>query len=167
MYVRKDLKITVINPDIDKINSVDDVWIQVQHRKFPSIIVGCVYRHPRALAASFSYLADVFKYVCLRNKPVFILGDLNDNQFVNGNNLCRIIKSLNLTQVVDKPTRITANSSTLLDVIITNSESMIIKSDVSPSPIADHETISSIVNFHKPKIILDTQERRLFPKRGA
>ena len=63
MYVRKDLKITVINPDIDKINNVDDVWIQVQHRKFPSIIVGCVYRHPRALAASFSYLADVFKYV--------------------------------------------------------------------------------------------------------
>ena len=62
--------------------------------------------------------------------------------------------------MVDKPTRITANSSTLLDVIITNSESMIIKSDVSPSPIADHETISIIVNIHKPKKVPEIRTYR-------
>ncbi len=29
---------------------MEDVWIKVQRKKFPSIIVGCMYRHPKAPA---------------------------------------------------------------------------------------------------------------------
>lgn len=153
VYIRENLDFSVIDRPIgiEKFEGIEDLWIKVQHRKFPSFIIGCIYRHPKALVASFSYLANVFKEVCLKNKPVFILGDLNDNLLVKGNNLGKIIRNLNLKQVIDKPTRITSNSSTLLDVAITNRIDMIVKSDVIPSSIADHEMISIIINVQKPK----------------
>ena len=89
--------------------------------------------------------------MCLKNKPIFALGDLNDNLFEKGNHVSKIIKSLNLKQVIDKPTRITEKSSTLIDVAIANKMERIIKTDILPSPIADHEIISIIVNVRKPK----------------
>ena len=160
IYIRENFNFSVINTSINKVEGVEDVWVQVQHRKFPSFIIGGVYRHPKALAASFLYLADTFKNICLRNKPVFILGDMNDDLFVKGNNLSKIIRNLNLKQVINKPTRITVNSSTLLDVAITNKIGMIVDSDVIPSPIADHEIISIIINIRKPKQEPETRTYR-------
>ena len=87
----------------------------------------------------------------MRGKPVFILGDLNDNLFTPDNKLSKIIKRQNLSQLIDKPTRITGHSSTLLDVIITNRADMALLSNVIPSPVADHEMISMIINIQKPK----------------
>ena len=68
--------------------------------------------------ASFGYISDVFKNVLLRKKPVFIMGDFSDDLLARGNNVNKIVNNLNLKQVVDKPTRITRNSSTLLDAVI-------------------------------------------------
>ena len=48
IYVRDDLNISVIDTGIDKCDNVEDVWLKVQHKKFPSFIIGCVYRHPKA-----------------------------------------------------------------------------------------------------------------------
>ena len=162
IYVRDDLKITPINVNIDKgnIEGIEDIYIQIQSKKFPSLILGCIYRHPKALASSFSYLADVFKALCLRNKPIFIVGDLNDNLFNMGSNLNKIVNNLNLKQIIDKPTRIAHNSSTLLDVAITNNVDMIVYSNVLPSTIADHEMLSFIVNIRKPKYKPETRTFR-------
>ena len=141
IYFRDNLKIKVLDTGVDKIENVEEIWVQVQSKKFPSFIIGCIYRHPKALAASFSHLSDVFKIMLLKKKPVFILGDFNDNFFDKGNHINKVCKNLNLFQVIEKPTRITQHSSTLLDLIITNNISMIVQSDVTPSPIADHEMI--------------------------
>lgn len=153
IYIRDDLNITIINTGIERCENIEDIWVQIQHKKFPSFIVGCMYRHPKALAASFDYINEVFKAVCLKNKPVFIFGDLNDNLLVGGSNLGKVIKNLNLKQMIDKATRITQTSSTLLDVVITNKSDMIASSNVFPSSIADHEHISVTINVRKPKKI--------------
>ena len=136
---------------MEKFNGIEDLWLTIQCRKLPSIIIACIYRHPKTTADSFEYLLDCFRNICLKNKPVFILGDINDDQLNPNNKLCRIIKSTKLTQLIDKPTRITDHSSTLLDVIITNKPDLIINSSVTPSPIADHELISVSINIIKPK----------------
>lgn len=151
IFIRDHFNVKSIALDIDRVDGVDDVWIQVQYKRFPSFIIGCVYRHPGARAPSYSYLSNIFKSICLRNKPVFILGDFNDDLLVRGNNMNKIINNLNLKQVIDIPTRITPISSTLLDLLITNKKEMIVKSDVFPSPIADHEMITVVVNISKPK----------------
>ena len=85
-----------------------------------------------------------------RNKPMFILGDLNEDLLVV-NRLDGIINSSRLTQIVKKPTRITSSSATLLDVIMTNRPEMIMSSDVYPCEIADHDLITVQINIAKPK----------------
>ena len=151
VYYRDSLKIKVLDTGIDKIENIEEIWIQVQRKKFPSFIIGCIYRHPKALAASFSYLSDVFKVMLLKRKPIFILGDFNDDYLNRGNHINKVCKNLNLWQIIDKPTRITQHSSTLLDLIITNNINMIVQSEVTPSPIADHEMVSIFINIRKPK----------------
>ena len=87
----------------------------------------------------------------MRNKTMFALGDLNDDLLQNNSQLSRVIKTNKLTQLINKPTRITPNSATLIDVIITNKPDILINTEVIPHPIADHELISATLNITKPK----------------
>ena len=160
IYYRDCLKIKVLDTEIDKIENVEEIWIQVQCKKFPSFIIGCIYRHPKALVKSFSHLSEVFKVMLLKKKPIFILGDFNDNLLDKSNHMNKVCRNLNLYQLIEKPTRITQHSSTLLDLIITNNTKMIVQSDVTPSPIADHEMISILINVRKPKKELDVRTYR-------
>ncbi len=37
----------------------------------PAVIIGCVYRHPKASADSFEYLQDVFRLVCKQEEFLY------------------------------------------------------------------------------------------------
>ena len=126
---------------------VEDERVTVQCRKLPAIIVGCAYRHPKALVASFDYIEDVFKVICLRNKKVFILGDFNDDLLDKGNKLRKVLRSNHLTQIVKVPTRTTSSSAILLDLIITNEPAAITSHAVVPQAILDHHLISAVIDY--------------------
>ncbi len=49
-----------------------------------------------------------------------MLGDINDDLLKRGNKLSTIININILHQIVDKLTRVTQKSATLLDIIVTN-----------------------------------------------
>jgi hypothetical protein len=54
-----------------------------------------------------------------KDSNIVLVGDLNSNLFcVNNNNLVDIMNTFVFKNVIDKPTRVTENSSTLLDPII-------------------------------------------------
>ena len=151
IYVRNTLTANTIDIAITKPDGIEDIWITVQCRKLPSIIVACVYRHPKAPTQTYDYLLEVFSLMYLRNKSFYILGDLNDDMFSKSNKIGSILRDAKLFQVINKPTRITQTSSTLIDLIITNNLDMIIDSDVLPCEIADHELISITLDIRKPK----------------
>ena len=151
IYVRNNFKVVFLTSNLEKSPQVEDLWVVVQSHKFPSFILGCIYRHPHGLNESFDYLSDVISYMCLRNKPILILGHINDNLFSPENKIGHIIHTLNLTQVINKPTRITATSSTLLDLAITNKTNFIVHSDVVSCSVADHELITVTINVRKEK----------------
>ena len=67
------------------------------------------------------------------------------------NKINKILSNNKLKQLIDKPTRITGTSRTLLDVIITNNKSLVMSHDVLPYSIGDHELISAKLNITKPK----------------
>ena len=96
MYVKEYLKVTVLTPSVEKPSHVEDLWMSIQYKKFPSFIVGCVYRHPHALNDSFNYLSDTFSHMCLRNKAILILGDFNDDLFCSDNKIANILQTLHL-----------------------------------------------------------------------
>lgn len=151
IYVRSNLNCKLLTKEINKPNGIEEVWLNVQCRKLPSIIVGCIYRHPKGSVETFNYLNEVLKLMNLRNKPLYVLGDLNDDQLSTGNKLSKIINTNKLNQIIDKPTRITPTSATTLDLIIVNKPESIIHSDVVPKIVGDHELISVKINMKKPK----------------
>lgn len=69
---------------------------------------------PHATSESFEYLE-----MSLKKKPLFILSDLN-YLTKRSAKLVKIIKKNRLKQITNKPTRITENTLSLLDVIITD-----------------------------------------------
>ena len=161
IYVKCSLKVNVITLRIpiqtdleDTIpiqTEIEDIYLSIQCEKYPSIIVGCVYRHPKAHAISFEYINSVLQSLCISKKSFYILGDLNDDILSPGNKISKIVNSNKLTQLVKKPTRITDTSATLLDVIITNNPSIVVSQDVFPTIISDHERISMKLKISKPK----------------
>ena len=151
IYVKDNLKVESITLNIDRHPQIEDLWITVQSHKFPSFIIGCVYRHPHASHDSFDYLSEIFKFICLKKKSVLALGDLNDDMLDSGNKIGHIIRNNSLTQLVTKPTRITTTSSTLIDLIITNNLEIVRHSDVLPCHVADHELITLVINVKKEK----------------
>ncbi len=66
IYVKDDLPATLINLSVPKRAGVEDVWITVQCRKLPSIIIGCMYRHPNTPSVVFDYIQDVLRTICIK-----------------------------------------------------------------------------------------------------
>lgn len=151
IYVKDFLFVNMISLNVPKQEGVEDVWLTVQCRKLPSIIIGCIYRHPKAPISSFDYIQEVFQVLSLKNKALYILGDFNDNLLAKDNKMTKIIKRNKLTQLINKPTRVTHTSSTLLDLVITNKPNAVLSCDVVPQEIADHDLTSITIDISKPK----------------
>ncbi len=152
IYVKNNLTVTQINTTlIDKPEGVEDLWLTVQCRKLPAFIVGCLYRHPHSRVDTFNYIDEIFKFIALRNKAFYVLGDFNCNILSKDNKMENVIFNANLTQLIDKPTRTASCSATLIDLIVTNRPALALSNDVIPCPIGDHDLITVTLNVSKPK----------------
>ena len=65
--------------------------------------------------------------------------------------MSKTVRDLKLEQLVNSPTRIVPNSTTLLDLVITNNSEMVRDLEVVPGPVADHGAIVVTMNISKPK----------------
>ena len=151
IYVSDSLSVTPVDVNMEPVEGVEDLWLTIQCRKLPSVIIGCMYRHPHANSHSFQYVTDVFNFMRLRNKSFYVLGDFNCNFLYKNNKMEQIMKSSKLTQLIDKPTRTTSHSVTLLDMIVTNAPALALHVDVIPCPVADHDLISVTLDIAKSK----------------
>ena len=150
IYARNELTIAQIDLGLPVCAGVEDVWLRVQSRKLPSVIVGAMYRHPHALVETFNYISETLQRASLLNKSIFLLGDLNDDLLQPQTKLSKILQETKFDQLIDRPTRITQTSKTLLDVIITNKKDLVLSFDVEPCHYSDHEMISVEINIDKP-----------------
>ncbi len=125
-----------------------------------SVILGSIYRHPKAPQETFDYLHEILRNMSLRNKGLYVLGDINDDWLSSGNKLSAIIRANKLYQIIDRPTRVTPQSATLLNIPINNKQHTIIHKDVIPSTIADHDQITATINIAKPKRLPVTRTSR-------
>ena len=88
-------------------------------------------------------------------KDIFIVGDLNCNM-LKDNQDAKVLKdlcsSLNLKQLINTPTRVTSQSSTLIDLIITSNTTLVVESGVLENQISDHFLIFTVLKLKKPKL---------------
>ena len=78
IYVKNTLTVNECNLDVVKIDGIEEVWLSIQSRKLPSVIVGCLYRHPHASNDTFDHILECLRSACLKKKAIYVLGDLLD-----------------------------------------------------------------------------------------
>ena len=71
------------------------------------------------------------------------MGDLNVNYLKKNEDIDikNVIRTHGFTQLVDQPTRVTKNSSTLIDIIATNNTKNIKAVNVIPLSLSDHDMV--------------------------
>lgn len=152
IYVRKCKNIANINIILPDDNGcVEHLWLTT-HINGKKVGIGCVYRPPNCpynnIQVIENFLAD-FSVSC---EYFFCLGDLNIN-ILHKNTpenifLENLTKAFNLIQLINKPTRITLNTSSLIDLIFTNNDDITFKSDVIDLPqFSDHHLVYCAVNI--------------------
>ena len=100
-------------------------------------------------------------------QTIFFLDDFNNKrtdwqmphtQSEVGNKLLNLLLQNSLAQLISQPTRDSNNSTTLLDLLITDCPHMVLNSGVSPSPAnLDHCTIYCTLN-------IDTYRSKLYKR---
>ncbi|MBY0580085.1 MAG: hypothetical protein K2P53_00155, partial [Rickettsiales bacterium] len=103
----------------------ESLCIEIVNKTTKNIIINTTYRKPAGNLQIFKTLLNTFlTKVNKERKHVYIVGDINlDLMRQASNNVKHFIDTLlqhNFIPTINKPTRITKNSSTLLDNIITN-----------------------------------------------
>ena len=135
----------------------ENVWAEIKLKKNESLIVGSVYRHPNN---NIKYFEDAFVNIIKsfnRREKFIVLGDFNINygSIASSPNIADYvnhINSLGCLQLVDKPTRITQTSTTIIDHFDIDSISL---SDVTPTifckDISDHLPVCAEIKCRPSK----------------
>ena len=125
----------------------------------PSVLLCCIYLSPNSDALHRSKILSFVDSLSEYNQLI-IMGDLNSPD-INwstlcgntsfSNSLCNIIFSLNLVQLVEKPTHIKGN---ILDIVLTNMINKVVNLDVDVSScreLSDHHLVifDMVLSFSK------------------
>jgi endonuclease/exonuclease/phosphatase family metal-dependent hydrolase len=171
IFVKKNLKFKLLPEKsvfVDRV--LESIFVEIEFDRNNTCIIGSVYRpgsHPDLTEnEQFTQFTDLFSNICNEisacNSQSYIMGDINLNALLYDScakttEFIDLLFSFGLLQVVSKPTRVTQNSATLIDHVITNprSNSALLKSVIIISRISDH---FPIVHFKQTNKIPAKQE---------
>ena len=117
-----------------------------------NIIIGCIYRHPKASIEIFTdQLNELLRHLNQNKYQFYILGDINIDffQYLNHQPTEKYLDMLhinNTAPLITKPTRITNHTKTLIDHIYTNTLTSQITSGIALYDISDHLPIFCVIN---------------------
>ena len=137
--------ITYLRQKYLEYDEIEAIWLEILVEKENSFIIGIMYSLPeniKSLTQKFKQtLANIL--ISLSNKETVILGDLNCNYLDNKNNL--LIKDLfklrGYKETIKTATWIAKDSSTFIDVILTNPPHNVINANSIISSLSDHNVI--------------------------
>ena len=152
LYIKDSLDYIVrsdIHVYIGSESSFESLFIEIKNCAQKDVIVGLIYRPPSQSITNFiDEMEVVLEKMSSENKKCYLLGDFNIDllKFETHNQtleLLNLLYSFTFRPLIDKPTRITSSTATLIDNVFTNDialhNSEIILSDVSDHlPIITH-----------------------------
>ena len=138
-YIKSSINFSVRN-DLN-IADLENVCIEVRKPQSKPLIVVNWYRPPNSHVRLYSHLENLIRKLDLKNFDFFLLDDMNidmattksDNDARQLNNIADICG-----QLINEPTRITDKSTSLIDLIYTNSPERVVCSRVAHVCISDH-----------------------------
>ena len=155
IYIKKEIpsKYIPISYEHDKF---EVCAIEVVLNKVKVAVVS-IYKSPSVEYRVYDLIFESLQALIIKYGHVVILGDLNID-FLNKDTpkyryfKSQIVDPLGLTQLINKPTRTTKNTKTLIDLILVSSPESVKYSDVTVCPFeVDHDLIYMAYNFKKVK----------------
>ena len=146
--------------------AIENIWIEIFIPKSKSILLGIFYRPPgtsKYLAADFiATFNEMLAYCSSENKEAILLGDFNVNYLNNGQDkeIKDAFRLYGFKQIIKKATRVSNDSSSLIDLIVTNNPLSISKCDVFPTCIGDHDMVGCVQKINNVKFIPKIVMRR-------
>ena len=127
-------------------DDLESISVEVKKPNSCPFIISTKYTLPSATVDIFTKIESLLSNVeDNEDKKIYLLGDLNCNLLDTTNfaakKLDSIMEIYQLIQVIDKPTRLTESSASLLDVCITSAPNKIMCSDVIHTGGSDHSLI--------------------------
>ena len=131
-----------------KNKNIENIWIEVNTFRY-KFLTELFYRPPISTAEFWDILEDSFENASDLNHAMIILGDFNNDILSNNCNkkLERIMLKFNLHHIIKEATRLTENSETCLDLIMTNHKAIICNSEILAPFQSDHCTVTAEISF--------------------
>lgn len=157
-YIKSYLSFHILETNLQ----IEQLWLTVScnARRYA---FGVVYNPHRRYYTSFvDSLESTFSMLLPETEDIFCFGDFNvDLLDVESAATAYVMESLDafgLSQIINEPTRVTANSATLIDYIVTSNTSIVKNVSVIPNHEADHHLTRCTLDVphSKPNIIFRT-----------
>ena len=147
LYIKNSISYKIIDELDLKHNFVENIWIEVETKTKKSIAVGVVYRHPGNIVNQIELFTKAIKkfFLNMSNKKMefYFVSDFNINLLQSHCN--QIIKTYvdnflgySVKCCINKPTRISVSTNSLLDHIYTNDFNRSLFSGIALCDISDH-----------------------------
>ena len=149
LYIKKPLEqfVRILDCSICTANS-EEIWVEIKKPGWKIVNMGFIYRPPNGDIKIFIKTLDYSLSEKIgkgnpNNKELYILSDLNVDYFrgkdTNRSKLRDLELKYNMRQIIKHPTRITAHSKSIIDLIYTTLPSdLILDSGVLDVNISDH-----------------------------
>ena len=148
MYIKESID-WVRRDDLEN-DSIECIWLEVFVKNSKSFLLATCYRPPDGsnyLPPDLNDNLNEMLGVCIReSKEIIMLGDFNVNFLKKNEHTAfkELFRRHGFKQIIKKPTRTTNESSTLIDIIMTNHPQVISKHCVYPSSIGDHDMVGCV-----------------------
>ena len=127
--------------------------VEIKKPRSKSILVSTCYRPLDSLVSHISEIEQVIGSMDAENLDYYLLGGLNIDLLssatsTNRTKLTEILDIYGLSQMINEPTRITAKSSTPIDLCIASAPANVVNSGVMHLSISDHSLVYTIRKAH-------------------
>ena len=166
VYIRSELPVKTIKLPMNLVQP-EMIFVEITVGVV-KMAVGVIYKSPLIPYSVFAAIHENIAFVTSKYEHCIILGDMNiDHLKINSSPLkffnTYFVEPFAFSQIIDKPTRITKTSSTLIDLMLTgNPENVKVHGVVDTPGISDHCLIFMAYSLKKPKFKPKMVTRRDF-----
>ena len=171
LYICNELTCRLLETKTMKVENICEcITVELAIKNHTNVIINCIYRTPGSNLDIFCEKIQHILSDVKALKTIFLCGDLNIDLLKhehrsNTKHCLNLMYSLGLYSLIDKPTRITDISATLIDNIFTNEMRNNITCGILFNDISDHLPIFALCEYQiRRNTKMDTQYTRVINK---
>lgn len=147
---------------IESSSHIEAIWVKIKCKRNRKFIIGSMYRPPNSNTNYHEHILRVFERIFAYNCNLIIMGDFNYNALcsIEYKKVADLETYFQLSQVIDKPTRVTQTTRSLIDHIYVSNHLSPTKSGTLAISLSDHFPVFAILPIKCPQAEQRKVEKR-------